>query len=391
MGPQTSTPLASGWRIAAVLSLTVVATAVMLNLSAPYPMDFISYWAAGKLALAGHAVTAYDIAAHRAVEASAVAAPTIMPFPYPPPFLLMLLPFGALPYAWAAAAWIGITLLGYALAVRRLAPDIGAVAIAFPPVMVCGITGQNGFLTAALLVAGLVIQPRRPWLAGLLFACLAIKPQIGVLIPLALIAGREWRTFAGAGIGVIGLASAGLAAFGLAAWNGFLAILPLYGSIAGKGLVGWHKMASVYASLRLAAVPDSVALVLHGGAALAGAALVWRVWRQTADPLHRGAALAVGTALISPYLYVYDQLLLVVALAFLLRSVVSQGVIAALCLVPLVTLVQSAWFPGAHLNPAPLLPLFLLVLLWRQTSGKGARSGATNPRRAATENSRLAV
>jgi hypothetical protein len=383
-------PLGRGWRIAAILSLIVVATAVAVNLSNPYPMDFISYWAAGKLALAGDAATAYDIAAHHAVQAGAVAEPTMMPFPYPPQFMLVLLPFGALPFAWAAAVWIGVTLLAYALAVRRLTPGIGALAIAFPPVIVCGIIGQNAFLTAALFIAALVLLPKRPWIAGLVFACLAIKPQLGLLIPLAFIAGREWRAFAGAGIGVIGLALAGLAAFGLAAWTGFFALMPLYGSIAAKGLVGWHKMASVYASLRLAGAPDTFALALHGGAVLAGAALVWRVWRGSADPLARGAALAIGTVVISPYLYVYDQLLLIVALAFLLRSGVSQGVIAALCLLPLLTLVQTA-MPDSRINLSPLLPLVLLVLVWRQTSGKGARSGAIQPQRAETENSRLAV
>lgn len=387
MDAGTSSPLRRGWRFAAILSLIVVATAVTVNLSTPYPMDFISYWAAGKLALAGDAATAYDIAAHHAVQGGAVAQPSMMPFPYPPPFMFLLLPFGALPFGWAAAIWIGVTLLGYVLTVRRLAPDIGALAIAFPPVMVCGIVGQNAFLTAALFAAALVLMPARPWIAGLAFACLAIKPQLGVLIPLALIAGREWRAFAGASIGVIGLAMAGLAAFGLAAWTGFFALMPLYSSIAAKGLVGWHKMASVYASLRLAGAPDSVALALHAAAALIGAALVWRTWRGSCDPLARGAALAIGTVLISPYLYVYDQLLLIVPLAFLLRGGLSQGVIAALCLLPLLTLAQQMWLPGSRINLAPLLPLVLFGLVWRRTSTNAARPGAT----AAVATVRLAV
>ena len=50
--------------------------------------------------------------------------------------------------------------------------------------------GQNGFLTAALLGGALHWLDRRPWLAGVLIGCLAYKPQFGVLIPVALLAGR---------------------------------------------------------------------------------------------------------------------------------------------------------------------------------------------------------
>src|SRR5262249_912309 len=38
----------------------------------PVPVDFLSFWAAGRLALAGHAASAYDWVAHRAVELTGV-------------------------------------------------------------------------------------------------------------------------------------------------------------------------------------------------------------------------------------------------------------------------------------------------------------------------------
>ena len=63
------------------------------------------------------------------------------------------------------------------------------IAAAFPAVFVNIGHGQNGFLTAALLGGALHLLDRRPWLAGVLFGCLAYKPQFGVLIPFALLAG----------------------------------------------------------------------------------------------------------------------------------------------------------------------------------------------------------
>src|SRR5690606_32081673 len=62
------------------------------------------------------------------------------------------------------------------------------LAVAFPAVLINFGHGQNGFLSAALFGAALVVLPRRPVLAGLLFAALAYKPQFGIAIPFALLA-----------------------------------------------------------------------------------------------------------------------------------------------------------------------------------------------------------
>ena len=82
------------------------------------------------------------------------------------------------------------------------------LALAFPAVFVNLGHGHNGFLTAALLGAALVVLDARPILAGILFGLLAYKPQFGVLIPLVsdrdralarLCLGRRDRRGTGAG------------------------------------------------------------------------------------------------------------------------------------------------------------------------------------------------
>src|SRR5947209_4071280 len=50
------------------------------------------------------------------------------------------------------------------------------------------ISGQTGFLSGALMVGGLRLLPTRPALAGVLFGLLTYKPQLGVLVPVALVA-----------------------------------------------------------------------------------------------------------------------------------------------------------------------------------------------------------
>lgn len=102
-----SSPFPRAARLFGLAAILVAATAVATNLAKPYSIDFVSYWAAGVLALGGNPADAYDLALHRAVQMAAVPIDGLMPFPYPPFVLLLLLPFGLLPYALAAALWTG--------------------------------------------------------------------------------------------------------------------------------------------------------------------------------------------------------------------------------------------------------------------------------------------
>ena len=119
---------------------------------------------------------------------------------YPPFFFAVAVLVAALPYAWGLAIWLAASLAAYLAAMRAILPrpETLLIAAAFPAVFVNIGHGQNGFLTAALLGGALHLLDRRPWLAGVLIGCLAYKPQFGVLIPLALLAGGRWSTIAAA-------------------------------------------------------------------------------------------------------------------------------------------------------------------------------------------------
>src|SRR5436309_10560417 len=86
----------------ALLFLFVGVTALVTILADPYQMDFVSYWAAGRLVVAGNPAGAYDLALHRSVELGAIPLRGALPFAYPPCFLLPLAPFGLLAYPVAA-------------------------------------------------------------------------------------------------------------------------------------------------------------------------------------------------------------------------------------------------------------------------------------------------
>ena len=95
-----------GWNRAvalafAILFIIVGAWSALINLMRPSGMDFLDFWAAGRLVLQGHPELAYDITIHGAVENTIAHIGGRMPFPYPPPFLAIVAPFALLPYGIA--------------------------------------------------------------------------------------------------------------------------------------------------------------------------------------------------------------------------------------------------------------------------------------------------
>ncbi len=364
---------AHGWlglaaRPLALAMLCVGAAALASNLVRPHVMDFVSYWAAGVLTLEGQPLASYDLAAHRAVELRALAMAGQMPFPYPPPYLLLVAPFGLLPYAIAAIGWVAGTFALYLAGTRRLAPAGGWIACAFPPVLANAINGQNGFLFCGILAAGLALLPRRPMLAGALLGCLALKPQLALVLPFVLLAGRAWRAIAGAAAAALGLLALGALAFGPDAYLAWLAQAPLYTEMARQGLSGWQKMASVYAALRLAGLGDGAAFVLHVGVALVALGAACLVWRRSIDIGARAASLAAATALASPYFYGYDTLVLAIAFLWLAERPRERAALATLWLLSLWAFLLN-WGEGHLLNPAPLVAIGLLALVCRRALG----------------------
>lgn len=100
-------------------------------------------------------------------------------------------------------------------------PGAALAALAFPAAFWNAGCGQNGFLSAALIAGGLAALERRPVLAGVLFGLMTYKPHLGLMIPLALMAGGCWRALWAAALTALGVAAASLLAFGPEAWFAF--------------------------------------------------------------------------------------------------------------------------------------------------------------------------
>ena len=241
-------------RVGLVLAVLVIAAALAefaWNIQSPSDRDFLSFWGSGKLALAGTPELAYDRAAlHAAQLTAAPLGNGELPFAYAPAFLILLAPFALLPFPISMALWSALGFGIYLIVARRALRMPAWAPAAFPPAYANAAIGQNGFLTAALFMGGLSLLSSAPFTAGMVLGCLIVKPQLALMLPVALIAGREWRAIAGGAISSAAILVAGLVMFGPNATIAWFDQMPLFAAIARDGLVGWHKLTSVYAFAR---------------------------------------------------------------------------------------------------------------------------------------------
>lgn len=300
----------------------------------PIANDFVDVYAAGQLALHGAAASAYDWTTHKAAEVHALG----HPFPdyygwhYPPPFLFLAAALALLPYLAAMLAWLVTTLCAYAVTLRAIMGDrLGVfLAIGFPAAIWNVTAGQNGFLTATLIGGTLTCLERRPALAGVFLGLLTYKPQFGLLFPLVLIADRRWLTMAVAAAVAIGMIAASWLVFGGASWQAFFHWLPITGHrILGEGRADFDRLQSLYGLVRASGGGEALAWSIQGAASLGMAVIVIRLWRSRASFDLKAAALAAGTLVATPYVYMYDLVVLAVAVTFLLRYALQRGLSAS--------------------------------------------------------------
>ncbi len=356
--------------------------------------DFTALWGAGRLALEGSPAAAYDWTAHADAMSQAIGRPAqVFPFPYPPTFLAFMAPLAALPYLPSLLVWIGLTLAAYLWTCAHIvgrwegAVWLGAMIVTLGNI----VAGQNGFLTAALMGAGLLLLTSRPLLAGVLLGTLAYKPHLGLLLPIALAVAGHWRAFASASVTVVATTLAALALFGIEPWWAFIENIGRFGTeIATERFSVTNKLQSAYGFLATLGAPKGLAMAIQLALTAALVALTALVWRSQAPHALKAAWLTVASVMMSPYVYIYDLTLLAVAQAFLLRHWLHTGLdkreaIILLAVNTLIVLMMSIKIPMGFLGSTFLLAAVLHELKPHLLQGWAQRSrhlSATRPTRA---------
>ena len=235
---------------------------------------------------------------------------------YPPTAFATAALVGSMPYPIALATYSAAGLLALMLAVG--APDfkrpVLLLLLVAPMTGFNLIMGQNGLISAALLVGGLRLLAHRPGMAGVLFGLLAFKPILGLLIPPLLLLRGQWRAFAYATLTVIATALLPILLWGSEVWTAFFtAALPLQQSVLHHAVgIGMLMIPSAFNSARIAGLDTVGSYLVHALFAVAALTIFLRHFVRRRHlrslPLSTTDILVftLATALMSPYVHNYD-------------------------------------------------------------------------------------
>ncbi|MFN3961205.1 MAG: glycosyltransferase family 87 protein [Parvularculaceae bacterium] len=263
---------------------------------------------------------------------------------YPPTMFLFLAPLGEAPYLAAFSIWVLAFGAIFLIVLHRLwaSPRALFFAVTAPPFFQAIITGQNGLLTGALIALAGGHAKERPVLAGLAAGLLTVKPQLGLLIPVAFAAAGCWRAFFIAGATALSLAGLSVVAFGADLWLAFIdGLLAHGGRMAAEGFP-FHKLVTPFGLVTMLGAPAPLSHTVQIAAALALAAYVFIVWKRVGDAGLRLAALSSAAVLATPYAFYYEVVIVLPAILLIAKRAA-----------------ETHWLPGEKLS---FIALFILAL-----------------------------
>ncbi|GJL95175.1 MAG: hypothetical protein DHS20C05_15800 [Hyphococcus sp.] len=291
--------------------------------------DFLAFYAAAKASLSGAATEIYNAAYFQnQLEALAPHRDDIkLTWQYPPTYLLFVSAFGFAPYLLSYTLWATASAISFFAVLRNLINDrlILLAAFACPSAYMAYITGQNGFLSAALITIAVVYPKSRPIFAGIAAGLLTYKPQLGLLIPLAYLAGGCWRAFISAALTAIGLAAISLAAFGIETWAAFFDSILNTSALVTSKAFPLAKMATPYTAALFAGLPVVVAKLIYVLFSGVSVFVVWRTWRSDLAPLWKASALLSVVFFTAPYGFHYELIILALPVAYIAHQAVENS------------------------------------------------------------------
>ncbi len=338
----------------------------------PFGDDWVNYWSGGYLALHGRAAEVYDLNAFHAFQQTIVGSPLDgYHYSYPPVLLLLSAPFALIPYVPALFVWLSASWYAFYRALRLAIPGRGVLLLALsaPVVLINAVGGQNGCWSAALLGGGLSLLERRPYIAGALFGTMIYKPHLALLVPVALLAGRQWRAITAAAVTVGVLLGLSWLVFGPELWAHYLRNLTALRHVILEEGVS-PRMVSVFVLARTLGASVEVSYWVQSAFAALACLAVAAAWFKQAPAHLKNALVLLGTSLTAPYLQDYDLVFCVFAVAWLwqqpVESVRSERALliasSLLLLLPLVAAVLFHLSGEIAFGTLFILPAFAVAL-----------------------------
>lgn len=288
-----------------------------------YDNDFRVFWAAGKLALESRITEIFDNDSLNAVHQ--IDPNAWMPWLYPPGYLIFVTPFGTVSFG---VAWIIFSLISITAVALALKPFTGQakplwVGCVFAPAFATALViGQNSLLWVSGIAAAIwALRSGKDYRAGFFIGLLTLKPQLGLLIPLALLAIGAWRTILAATITAILVAVIPTLIYGVEYWTLLGENMSRHSVKVQENIATLPHLVSIFSMLTQLGVSLSDALIVQWVFAAIGAVIVFLTWRAKSVSLDVKAAVLLAATLISvPYVWYYEAALFIPMGLFMLRG-----------------------------------------------------------------------
>jgi hypothetical protein len=315
--------------------------------------DFAVYYIFARVGIDHGWGSLYDYGAIRQ-EWLALGSAFLYPPLYPPTLAWFVAPFAALPFATGYALWNVLLMASLLVTWWFTVPPSSrlvrlghlAFAVALPSVALGLLLGQVVIVVAATVsISWWLLRRNRPLAAGLVLSLIALKPQLALLVPVALLVAGQWRTFLGWAAGSLVMLGAALATIGIGGLQTYAFLL--------AGSAHYRGAMMVYPQLTLPGFLGSgpVAALVQGLVIAITLVLVWR--RRGSGLEFPFSAGLCGSLLIASFLHPQDVAVLLPAAWLWLRTA-PRGVERVLGLTGFV----------AALGLTTPLPLLLVLAGW---------------------------
>ncbi|WP_165312327.1 glycosyltransferase family 87 protein [Vibrio ziniensis] len=331
--------------------------------------DFLHSWTAVKLASEGKYDDIYNpelLISHSPddVKKTGVA----FNFAYPPQTLALLLPLSNFNYITSLIIWGCFSILCYissSIIFEKKVSNIALLLIA-PTTFLNISMGQNGLFTAALLISGLILLESKPRLSGILFGILTIKPHLGILIPVALIAGGYKKSFLWAMISTICFFVISLIVFGSGVWEAWFNNAPwVYAKNFIENGTGFalFMQPSPFMTIRLLFNNTELAWLTQIISAILSSGCVIYTFKKSHSLELKASVLITATYLVSPYIHSYDMAALNFVMIWQARKGLENGFIYGEQTLLVVAWVMPLIMMSIGYLGFPIFPLITLLML----------------------------
>jgi alpha-1,2-mannosyltransferase len=344
--------------------------------------DFINVWTGGKLIAARDYATLYAPQAFSAFQEGLFGKLDLHVYSYPPTAFPLASFFSLLPYPVAVVLWLVGTGGLFLWAAKAWWPQNAGptwLAILTPAALLNIWIGNYGFVFGAIFLLAFRRLDDRPILAGAIIGLFAMKPQLAVLIPLALLIRRDWRAMFSAAASTATMIVASGLIYGLSAWSEFLtratgkqvSVIDAHGAFFGK------MSASAATAILDLGGGWTAAIIGQSILAALGITLVSIAAARRVRTDQLALLLATCTFLVLPYSINYDLVVVCigawVVMANSENAPLDRGLATLGFVAPQVGLLLAMF----HLPVTSLMLAALAIAQFRVATGRAARASAT--------------